>query len=88
MLFTSCYRLIFFGVPHRGMEIRTLQSMVKKMPNQRLVDDLGVDSQYLRDLQRQFFRQFDLQGSEVLSFYETRDTPTVEVLPNSFTAIF
>ncbi len=77
--FRCCYGLLFFGVPHRGLEIEALRSMVKQQPNEQLLNDLSPNSQLLPELERQFHRHFSFVDSEVLSFYENKDTPSVEV---------
>jgi hypothetical protein len=53
--------------------------MVKQQPNEQLLNDLSPNSQLLPELERQFHRHFSFVDSEVLSFYENKDTPSVEV---------
>ena len=78
-VFTSCYALIFFGVPNRGLEISSLASMVKGQPNEQLVRDLDPNSRFLTRLHHMFYRQFTFDDSPIISIYETKTTPTVEV---------
>jgi predicted transcriptional regulator len=61
------------------MDIETLQTMVKGQPNDQLVNDLSANSQLLPDLERQFYRLFSFEDSEVVSFYETNHTRSAEV---------
>jgi hypothetical protein len=60
--------------------------MVKGQPNDQLINNLGPESHLLPDMEREFYRHFKFDDSKVLSFYETKDTPSVEVtvhLPKS-----
>lgn len=78
-IFRSCYGILFFGVPNRGLEITQLASMVKGQPNSHLVRDLCGRSQFLDLLHRSFCHHFRLEDSKIISAYETRDTETVQV---------
>jgi hypothetical protein len=78
-VFMSCYAVIFFGVPNRGLEISSLASMVKGQPNEQLVRDLDPNSRFLTHLHDMFYRRFTFDDSPIISIYETRKTPTVEV---------
>jgi hypothetical protein len=78
-IFMSCYAVIFFGVPNRGLEISSLASMVKGQPNEQLVRDLDPNSRFLAHLHDMFYRRFTFDDSPIISIYETKTTPTVEV---------
>jgi hypothetical protein len=41
--------------------------------------DLGEKSQYLPELHRDFYREFDFEDAKIYSVYETKDTKTVQV---------
>lgn len=55
--------------------------MVKGQPNEHLVEDLRVRSQFLDNLDQEFCRYFrsESKGINIISFYELRNTPTVQV---------
>lgn len=74
----SCYALMFFGVPNRGLEDAGLRSMVLGQPNEDLVRDLRIGSSFLNLLHQGFCDIFH-DDSQVISFYETRRTRTVLV---------
>ena len=78
-VFMSCYAVIFFGVPNRGLEISSLASMVKGQPNEQLVRDLDPNSRFLTHLHDMFYRRFTFNYSPIISIYERKMTPTVEV---------
>jgi hypothetical protein len=78
-VFMSCYAIIFFGVPNRGIEISSLVSMVKGQPNEQLVRDLGPDSRFLTHLHDMFYHRFTFDDSPIISIYEMKTTPTIEV---------
>lgn len=79
-IFTSCYGLLFFGVPNRGLSIESLKSMVKGQPNSRLVKDLDPRSTTLRLLHEAFSDYFTLEDSRIISIYETKETRTAVVI--------
>ncbi|KAL9487937.1 hypothetical protein ACSS6W_000214 [Trichoderma asperelloides] len=74
----SCYALMFFGVPHRGLNNLSLMSMVKGQPNESLVRDLSESSRFLSSLHEDFNACFTFDDTHVLSISETKHTPTVE----------
>jgi triacylglycerol esterase/lipase EstA (alpha/beta hydrolase family) len=77
-IFESVRAVVFFGVPHKGMTISHLHSMVTSQPNRTLVEDLGPDSTYLRVLDDQF-SGLACQSVRVFSVFETKVSPTVQV---------
>jgi len=80
LILKSTYALLLFGVPNRGIEIASLATMVSNQPNEELLRNLGPNSHLLPELEREFTRIFgSYQDSKVLSFYETKKTPTVQV---------
>jgi hypothetical protein len=78
-VFMSCYAIVFFGVPNRGLNIESLTSMVKGQPNEELLRNLDPSSPFLGLLHKMFYDCFALDGSQIVCFYETKKTPTVEV---------
>ncbi|KAL6792985.1 hypothetical protein J3E68DRAFT_451420 [Trichoderma sp. SZMC 28012] len=76
-VFRSCYAVMFFAVPNRGLDNISLMSMVKGQPNEDLVRNLGVESPFLNHLHESFHKRFTL-NSEIICAFETRTTPTVE----------
>lgn len=77
-IFQSCYALLLFGVPNRGLEVGSLRSMVKGQPNAQLIEDLEESSDFLR--RHNFFWRFQkAEDTKVISIYETQPTSTVEV---------
>lgn len=78
-VFRSCYALLFFAVPNRGLDNSNLMYMVKGQPNEDLVKDLKQSSRFLSMLAQRFNKYFTLDDSKIISIYETRMTPTVKV---------
>ncbi|KAL7910421.1 ankyrin repeat-containing domain protein [Trichoderma velutinum] len=74
----AVYGIAFFGVPHDGMDIRSLIPMSGDGPNRFLLESMGFNSsQILSIQQREFSEALGGQGeSEIFSFYETRLSPT------------
>lgn len=77
LLFAS-YALFFFGVPSRGMDIRSLMAMVHGQPNSPFISLLDRSSEFLATQHRDFCIAFPFEDSVVISFYETEKTPTAE----------
>ncbi|KAK1962871.1 hypothetical protein LY78DRAFT_642439 [Colletotrichum sublineola] len=79
-LLQAVYGVVFFGVPHDGMDIRSLIPMVADGPNRELVGSLNqTNSQILSIQQRDFHKALGPKGqTEVFCFYETQDSPTAK----------
>jgi hypothetical protein len=75
----SCYAVLFFAVPSRGLDNSSLMSMVKGQPNEDLVRNLSESSPFLGLLHDRFSKCFTLDDSKILCIFETQTTPTVEV---------
>jgi hypothetical protein len=80
------YGLILLGVPNLGLRHPQLETMVEGQPNQQFIRDLLVDedespSQYLSELTKKFGRVCSAIGPHfpIVSYYETKRTPTLEV---------
>jgi len=82
-VFMSCYGVMLFGVPNRGLDNASLISMVKGQPNEDLVKFLNPTDRFASYLHESFFDLF-ANGSKIICIYETKETPTVKVsLPRS-----
>ncbi|KAL7961863.1 hypothetical protein V8C34DRAFT_272684 [Trichoderma compactum] len=78
-LFRAIYGIVFFGVPHSGMDIESLIPMVDDGPNFPLVKSIGTTSPVLDQLQEEFHPALGRQGErEVICFYETAESPTAQ----------
>lgn len=78
LIFQSCYALLLFGVPNKGLEVTSLRSMVKGQPNEKLIDDLDKSSHFLRR-HNHFWKFYIPENTRVVSIYETKPTRTVMV---------
>lgn len=79
-LIGATYGIVFFGVPHVGMDIKSLIAMAGDGPNRFLVESIGDhSSQVLSAQQRAFNTALGGEGSsEVFCFYETLKSPTAQ----------
>ncbi|PON29166.1 hypothetical protein TGAM01_v202273 [Trichoderma gamsii] len=78
-LFRAIYGIVFFGVPHGGMDVASLIPMVGDGPNRLLVESIGASSSILDDLELNFHPSLGGQGEkEVTCFYETEQSPTAQ----------
>ncbi|PCD23157.1 hypothetical protein AU210_014680 [Fusarium oxysporum f. sp. radicis-cucumerinum] len=77
-LIRAVYGIMFFGVPHDGMDISSLIPMVGDRPNRFLIESIShVNSQILSMQQRAFHTALGEEGdSEIVCFYETEKSPT------------
>lgn len=75
----STRRVVFFGVPNRGMKISHLLPMVENQPNAPIVQSLSVGSDYLQSLDEQFSGIVTHRGIQICSVYETKMSPTTQV---------
>src|SRR5271156_1759180 len=75
----SIFGVLFFGVPNQGMSIESLISMVGDQPNRYFLESLSKESASLRDQARQFQKAFPFRDSQIISFYETKRSPTAKV---------
>lgn len=75
MLFAT-YGLLFFGVPGRGMENKSLMAMVQGQPNASFVSMLSRNSEALGTQHRRFCEALPFKDSIVISFFETEESPT------------
>ncbi|KAK3371035.1 hypothetical protein B0T24DRAFT_304761 [Lasiosphaeria ovina] len=77
-LVRAVYGIVFFGVPHDGMDTSSLIPMVGDGPNRPLVDSISrINSQILSIQQQEFHTALGSEGnSEIVCFYETVESPT------------
>ncbi|KAJ2979478.1 hypothetical protein NQ176_g3228 [Zarea fungicola] len=80
----AVYGVVFFGVPHDGMDITPLLPMVGSGPNKTLVKSMCQEnSRVLRTLRRKFHLALGGQKhKEVICFYETELSPTPVMTKN------
>lgn len=73
--------LVFFGVPHRGMEISHFLAMVAKQPNEEFITTaLSPDSTLLPKLEEQFSEiALRIKKENIRFVYETKMSQTTEV---------
>ncbi|KAF5669914.1 kinesin light chain [Fusarium denticulatum] len=77
-LIRAVYGIMFFGVPHDGLDISSLIPMVGDRPNRFLIESIShVNSQILSMQQRAFYTALGEESdSEIVCFYETEKSPT------------
>ena len=68
--------LILFGAPHRGLDVVALQTMVKGMPSEGLVQELEMRSPTLQMLNDRFRRVYE--GLDILTVYEMQPTASLQ----------
>jgi protein SERAC1 len=74
----ATYGALFFGVPSQGMDITSLVPMVGDKPNRFFLESLGKESEILQEQRVRFPKAFDFRDSEIISFFETQESPTAE----------
>lgn len=72
----------FFGVPHQGMDIRSLLAMAGNGPSRRLIQSLAEGrSQILEGMAEEFYKVLGKNTEvEIFSFYETKFGPTAQMV--------
>lgn len=76
--------LLFFGVPNRGMDIKSLRAIVGDSQNRYLLESVGQYSDLLLHQDGQFGSTFHFEDSRVVSFFETKSSPTAIKVIYSF----
>ena len=72
--------IVFFGVPHRGMEISHFLAMAAKQPNEDLISNtLSPDSALLPELDEDFSTISTSLGQNISFVYETLESQLTEV---------
>ena len=74
----ATYGALFFGVPNQGMDISSLVPIVGDQPNRSFLESLGKESEILQEQRVKFPKAFDFKDSEIISFFETQESPTAE----------
>ncbi|KAK2591973.1 hypothetical protein QQS21_010345 [Conoideocrella luteorostrata] len=70
--------IIFFGVPHDGMDIDALRRVAGDKMSRSLIESLSdKNSSVLSNLRRDFNKLLDVSGAETFCFYETRESHTL-----------
>lgn len=85
LILESVKGLVFFGVPHRGMEISHFLAMVANQPNEDLIlRTLSPESDLLPELHEQF-SQITLSINQDIRFvYETAESQMTEASHSPF----
>ena len=79
----SLVGLFFFGVPNRGMDVESLQAIVGDKQNRYLLESVGQYSDLLLQQDGQFGSTFHFKDSHVVSFFETKPSPTATKVSSS-----
>lgn len=74
----ATYGALFFGVPSQGMDISSLVPMVGNQPNRQFLKSLDKGSAILEEQRVKFPEYFDFKDSEIISLFETKESPTAE----------
>lgn len=72
----ATYGALFFGVPNQGMDISSLVPIVGDQSNRYFLESLGKESEILQEQRVKFPKAFDFKDSEIISFFETQESPT------------
>ena len=81
--YKATYGILLFGCPNQGMDVNSLIPMCEGRANLPFLLTLKQSSERLRQLCRDFPRRFAFPDSRIISFYETKLSPTaVEVSHN------
>ncbi|KAK4449085.1 hypothetical protein QBC34DRAFT_97915 [Podospora aff. communis PSN243] len=77
-IFQRASGVLFFGVPHDGIDIASFVMMVGDGPNRSLVESLSRENSQVLDIQRREFQSVFKKGHacEIVCFYETEQSPT------------
>jgi protein SERAC1 len=80
-LFQAVSGILFFGVPHDGIDISSFILMVGDGPNRCLVESLSSENSHVLGTQRTGFYKAltEDHGCEIVCFYETDRSPTAKV---------
>ena len=75
----AIFAIMFFGVPNQGMDNTSLYAMVRGQPNLPFLAYLNKDAGFLHELVKRFREIFYFQDSYVVSFFETKASPTAKM---------
>ncbi len=76
----ATYGALFFGVPNQGMDISSLAPMVGDQPNRSFLESLDKGSEILEEQRVKFPAAFNFRDSEIISFFETKESPTAKLV--------
>ena len=68
---------VFLGVPHRGLEITALKTLVQGTSSEMMINELQEGSSVLGFLDHDFKQSFERFPAAILTCYESSPTPTV-----------
>ena len=74
--YKATYGILLFGCPNQGMDINSLIPMCEGQANLPFLLSLRQNSERLRQLCRDFPRRFAFPDSRIISFCETKLSPT------------
>ena len=75
-LIKSTYAMMLFGCPNQGMDVASLIPMCEGKANEAFLLSLRQISERLRQICRDFPKAFPFFDSRIISFYETRLSPS------------
>ncbi len=79
----ATYGMLLFSCPNKGMNIESLRAMCGGQANEPFLLSLRPDSERLRQLCRDFPAAFSAADSKIVSFFETKLSPTAVVVRHS-----
>ncbi|KAI5811833.1 ankyrin repeat-containing domain protein [Pyronema omphalodes] len=79
----SCIGVLFFGVPHQGLNRCSIEMLVQGKENEHFLRDISTGSDYLFELDKEFrMCHGSMRNATIVSFYESEDTRSVETFAN------
>ena len=70
--------IIFFAVPHQGLDTSFVRAIVRNQANEDLINELRPNSPLLLDMRRDFNDAFPFRDSTIVYVYETKKSPTAQ----------
>ncbi|MCJ1282611.1 hypothetical protein MMC26_001936 [Xylographa opegraphella] len=70
--------IIFFAVPHQGLDTSFVRAIVHNQANEDLIHGLRPNSPLLLDMRRDFNDAFPFRDSTIVYVYETKRSPTAQ----------
>ncbi|MCJ1318427.1 hypothetical protein MMC15_003755 [Xylographa vitiligo] len=70
--------IIFFAVPHQGLDTSFVRAIVHNQVNEDLINELRPNSPLLLDMRRDFNDAFPFRDSTIVYVYETKKSPTAQ----------
>lgn len=73
--------LIFFGVPHRGLDIEDISTILHRdSPRHRLLADIAPQAVALKTQRHKFVKILSREKVRIVSFYERQETQMLEMV--------